>query len=70
MLKAVRQRFDTRTLNGASMVGLTGVVIKSHGGADEVAFANAIRVGLVEARKGAPTEISQLLAAQPTQKQH
>jgi len=70
VLKAVRQRFDTRTLNGASMVGLTGVVIKSHGGADEVAFANAIRVGLVEARKGAPTEISQLLAAQPSQKKH
>lgn len=66
-LKAIRQRFDTRTLNGASMVGLTGVVIKSHGGADDVAFANAIRVGLIEARKGVPTEISQLLAAQPTQ---
>jgi glycerol-3-phosphate acyltransferase PlsX len=69
-LKAIRQRFDTRTLNGASMVGLTGVVIKSHGGADQVAFANAIRVGLAEARKGAPTEISQLLAAQPTQQTH
>jgi glycerol-3-phosphate acyltransferase PlsX len=65
-LQAIRQRFDTRTLNGASMVGLNGVVIKSHGGADEVAFANAIRVGLIEARKGVPTEISQLLAAQPT----
>ncbi len=68
VLKAIRQRFDPRTLNGASMVGLAGVVVKSHGGADQVAFANAIRVGLVEARKGAPTEISQLLAAQPTQK--
>lgn len=64
VLKAVRQRFDARSLNGASMVGLTGVVIKSHGGADEVAFANAIRVGLVEARKGVPTEIGQLLKAQ------
>ena len=69
-LKAIRQRFDTRTLNGASMVGLAGVVIKSHGGADRVAFANAIRVGLAEARKGAPTEISELLAAQPTQQTH
>ena len=69
-LRSVRQRFDTRTLNGASMVGLTGVVIKSHGGADQVAFGNAIRVALTEARKGAPTEISQLLAAQPTQKKH
>lgn len=66
VLRAIKQRFDTRTLNGASMVGLNGVVIKSHGSADEVAFANAIRVGLVEARKGVPTEISQLLAAQPT----
>jgi glycerol-3-phosphate acyltransferase PlsX len=69
-LKAIRRRFDTRTLNGASMVGLTGVVIKSHGAADQVAFANAIRVGLAEARKGVPAGISQLLGAQPLQKTH
>ena len=55
-------RLDPRTYNGASMVGLSGVVIKSHGSADRVSFANAMRVGLIEARKGVPTQIGALLA--------
>jgi glycerol-3-phosphate acyltransferase PlsX len=46
------------------MVGLTGVVIKSHGSADVVSFGNAIRVALIEAQKGVPTQISDLLRAQ------
>jgi len=64
VLRSLRKEFDPRTYNGASMVGLTGVVIKSHGSADIVSFANAIGVGLVEARKGVPTQISNLLKAQ------
>jgi glycerol-3-phosphate acyltransferase PlsX len=64
VLRSLRKEFDPRTYNGASMVGLTGVVIKSHGSADMVSFANAIRVGLIEARKGAPTQIANLLKAQ------
>lgn len=64
VLKAVKKRFDPRAYNGASMVGLAGVVIKSHGGADAYSFANAIRVGLVEARKGVPTQVSRLLQEQ------
>jgi glycerol-3-phosphate acyltransferase PlsX len=48
------------------MVGLSGVVIKSHGSADTVSFANAIAVGVIEARKGVPSQISSLLKAQPT----
>lgn len=61
VLRSLRREFDPRTYNGASMVGLTGVVIKSHGSADTVSFANAIHVGLIEARKGAPTQIGNLL---------
>lgn len=61
VLRSLRKEFDPRTYNGASMVGLTGVVIKSHGSADTVSFANAIHVGLIEARKGAPTQIGNLL---------
>lgn len=61
VLRSLRKEFDPRTYNGASMVGLTGVVIKSHGSADTVSFANAIHVGLVEARKGVPTQIGNLL---------
>jgi len=64
VLRSLRKEFDPRTYNGASMVGLTGVVIKSHGSADTVSFANAIGVGVVEARKGVPSQISNLLKAQ------
>ena len=64
VLRSLRKEFDPRTYNGASMVGLTGVVIKSHGSADTVSFANAITVGLIEARKGVPTQIGNLLKLQ------
>ena len=60
-LDALKARLDPRAYNGASMVGLNGVVIKSHGGADRVSFANAIRVALTEARNGVPAQISELL---------
>jgi phosphate acyltransferase len=64
VLRSLRREFDPRTYNGASMVGLTGVVIKSHGSADGLSFCNAIRVGLIEAHKGVPSQISSLLKAQ------
>jgi phosphate acyltransferase len=67
VLRALQREFDPRTYNGASMVGLSGVVIKSHGGADRVSFRNAIRVALIEARKGVPTQIANLLKAAQTQ---
>ena len=60
-LNALKKRLDPRGYNGASMVGLNGVVIKSHGGADRVSFANALRVALTEARNGVPDQISDLL---------
>jgi glycerol-3-phosphate acyltransferase PlsX len=62
-LNAIKKRMDPRAYNGASMVGLAGVVIKSHGSADRMAFANAIRVGMAEASKGVPAQISALLEA-------
>ena len=49
------------------MVGLNGVVIKSHGSADAYSFGNALRLALIEARRGVPTQITELLLAQ-TQK--
>jgi glycerol-3-phosphate acyltransferase PlsX len=61
-LNALKGRLDPRGYNGASMVGLNGVVIKSHGGADRVSFANAVRVAVTEARNGVPAQIQQLLA--------
>jgi phosphate acyltransferase len=64
VLRSLRREFDPRTYNGASMVGLSGIVIKSHGSADVLSFRNAIRVALIEARKGVPTQIGNLLKAQ------
>jgi phosphate acyltransferase len=61
-LQALKARLDPRVYNGASMVGLNGVVIKSHGGADRVSFANAVRVAVTEARNGVPDQIGALLA--------
>jgi glycerol-3-phosphate acyltransferase PlsX len=61
-LKALKTRLDPSAYNGASMVGLTGVVIKSHGGANRAGFANAIRVALAEARKGVPSQIGELMS--------
>ena len=63
-LNAVRQRLDSRRYNGASLVGLNGIVIKSHGGADEVAFETAVRTAIVEARKGVPVQIANLMEEQ------
>ena len=58
VLKALRRRIDPRSYNGASFVGLQGIVIKSHGGADEIAFASAIREAVVEVKKNVPERIS------------
>ena len=41
-LQTMRDRFDPRQYNGAMLVGLNGICIKSHGGTDGVGFANAI----------------------------
>jgi glycerol-3-phosphate acyltransferase PlsX len=66
VLRSLRREFDPRTYNGASMVGLNGVVIKSHGSADAMSFENAIRVAQIEAQKGVPTHIANMLRAQTT----
>lgn len=60
VLKAFRSRIDPRSYNGASLLGLRGIVIKSHGGADAFAFANAIKVAILEVREDVP----QLITAQ------
>ncbi|MBF0143529.1 MAG: phosphate acyltransferase PlsX [Magnetococcales bacterium] len=45
-LRRFRTRVDARAYNGAKLMGLNGVVVKSHGSADAFAFANAIRVAV------------------------
>jgi glycerol-3-phosphate acyltransferase PlsX len=58
VLKAFRSRIDPRVYNGASLLGLRGIVIKSHGGADAFAFANAINVAILEVRENVPERIT------------
>jgi glycerol-3-phosphate acyltransferase PlsX len=60
-LSALRARVDPRRYNGASMIGLNGIVIKSHGGADLFGFQRAIEVAVLEARNGVPARIAQRL---------
>ena len=48
VLKALRLRIDPRRYNGASLLGLRGIVVKSHGGADKIAFENAIAIAKKE----------------------
>jgi len=47
-MKAFKQRVDHRRYNGASLVGLQGTVIKSHGGTDATGFQHAIAVAINE----------------------
>ena len=61
VLRSLRMRIDPREYNGASFVGLRGIVIKSHGSADVVAFARAISEAVAEIRKNVPERISQHL---------
>lgn len=64
-LENIRTRLDPRRYNGASLVGLNGVVLKSHGSADEFAFETAVKTAIVEARKGVPVQIGKLIENQP-----
>jgi glycerol-3-phosphate acyltransferase PlsX len=61
VLRSFRKRIDPREYNGASLVGLRGIVIKSHGSADEVALARAIDEAAAEIVKNVPARISERL---------
>jgi glycerol-3-phosphate acyltransferase PlsX len=58
VLRALHNRIDPREYNGASLLGLRGIVVKSHGSADETAFRRAIDVALAEARMDLPNLIT------------
>ena len=64
VLRSLRRRLDPSRYNGASLVGLSRMVIKSHGGADDVAFENALETALLEVKKAVPEQISAALATE------
>ncbi len=61
ILKSFKKTLDPGRYNGASLLGLRGIVIKSHGGADAPAFANAIDIAVREVEKQVPQAISSRL---------
>jgi len=58
-LKALSRKIDPRRYNGAALVGLRGIVVKSHGGADQLAFRNAIGIAKKEVHEDVPNRIAQ-----------
>jgi phosphate acyltransferase len=69
VLNRLGRKIDPRRYNGASLVGLRGIVVKSHGGADVLAFTNAIREAIAEVQKNVPARISNLLESVLTTKE-
>lgn len=58
VLKAFKRRVDHRRYNGAMLLGLRGIVVKSHGSADAFAFRFAIERAVGEARTGVLAHIT------------
>ena len=61
VLRNLAGRMDSRKYNGATLVGLNGIVIKSHGSADSFAYEHAIETAVVEVQKQVPRQIGNLL---------
>ncbi len=61
VLRQLSAELDSRNYNGATLAGLNGIVIKSHGSADAYAFQHAIDTAVVEVRNQLPQQIGTLL---------
>ncbi|MEI7613056.1 MAG: phosphate acyltransferase PlsX [Betaproteobacteria bacterium] len=64
VLKNFKRRVDHRRYNGASLLGLKGIVIKSHGSADAFSFGNALDRAGETVRSGVLSRISERVAQQ------
>ena len=60
--RALRRKLDPRAANGGIFLGLNGVVVKSHGGADALGFASALDMAIDMARAGVVSKIVSDLA--------
>lgn len=61
VLKSLKKKIDPKNYNGASLLGLRGIVIKSHGSADRISFATAIEEAIIEVEKNIPEKIHEKL---------
>ena len=64
VLKNFKKHVDHRRYNGATLLGLKGIVVKSHGSADVFAFTNALERAAEEARTGVLARITERVAQQ------
>lgn len=64
VLSAMKTRLDPRTHNGATLIGLNGVVVKSHGGTDSLGFLHAIREAFAQADRDLTGHLSDLFEKQ------
>ena len=62
VINAFRRRVDPRRYNGATLVGLRGIVVKSHGSADVFAFETAIERAAAEVKNGVLKRIEEMMA--------
>jgi len=62
IFRQLKRRMDPGRYNGASFVGLRGIAIKSHGGANEVAFAAAIEEAITQVEQNVPQKITSTVA--------
>ena len=62
VLRALKSRMDPGRYNGASLLGLRGIVIKSHGGADAFAFGKALERAVEEVRNDVIDRITRRMA--------
>ena len=67
VIKHFKRRVDHRRYNGASLLGLRGIVVKSHGSADTFSFGNALDRAADTVRNGVLERISQRVAQQALQ---
>jgi glycerol-3-phosphate acyltransferase PlsX len=65
VLSAFKRRIDPRRYNGATLIGLKGVVVKSHGGADKLALEHALYRAYAEVAHGVLEKIAQRMEAMP-----
>jgi glycerol-3-phosphate acyltransferase PlsX len=63
VLRELGRQLDPSRRNGASLLGLQGIVVKSHGGADRACFGFAIDEAVAEIKMDVPRRISEQLAA-------
>lgn len=62
VLRGLKKRMDPERYNGASLLGLNGIVVKSHGGAGVSGFLAALEVAVREADRNVPALIGATLA--------